>query len=504
MSALPRISGADLAEIARLLTIQDHETGTRTRWVPNVEQTRMWAECSAHRFVYVLKPRQVGASTAACLDDAVWTATCDAAGHRVRCAIVVDTFDKAMERLWVCEDFLRQLGLPHRRADNVIRFPNGSEIVAWSAGSDEVGRSLSIQRLHITELPFWEKPKDAYIALMQGLSLDGECLIETTADIKTPFARDLWREDNEFRKVFFPVTMHDEYRADPTSITDEQFAEVLDNIGAVERDVAAWLVWAVANKCGGDWLKARREYPPTEGDCWAASEGRWVSVTSRVLQPVEVLRVMGVGGDVWPLSIWRKPEQSTGPFRIACDSAKGSGVSRSTVCVVDTADGKLVASFADSTIMGDDHALVAQRAWSHYSRRLEGTDNYERPHLGAEDNTTGQIFIQPARRLGLPVHTFDTTEASQMLGMQEARRAIQLGLLEGPKELAEECDECTRDPVTGKWKGHKDLMMTYGMCMRNVVKKPIGPVPDTRVEHKIDGARIIKNLMRQERMRGWR
>jgi hypothetical protein len=264
---------------------------------------------------------------------------------------------------------------------------------------------------------------------------------------------------------------------------------------------AYWLREIVPNKCAGDTVRAKHEYPQTPEDMFASSDLLWVRRRSRTLDPLEVVRVMGVGGEVWPLLIWRKPEDTSGRIRIAADSAKGSGVSRSTVLVVDAEDGRLCASFADSTIMGDDHALVAQRAWAMYSRaRPDG--GFDRPRLGAEDNTTGQIFIQPAKRLGLPVEPFDTTDASQMLGMQVARRAIQTGLLEGPKELAEECDECTRDPVTGKWKGHKDIMMTYGMCMRGVEPAQRGAAKDTRTEHRIDGRKLILAQMRRER-HGW-
>jgi len=39
------------------------------------------------------------------------------------------------------------------------------------------------------------------------------------------------------------------------------------------------------------------------------------------------------------------------------------------------------------------------------------------------------------------------------------------------------------------------------MCTRDLVRKPFGPPKDTRVEHRIDGRRMILQAQRIERMR---
>ena len=457
-----------------MLTIQDHEAGSRAPWNVNVEQRAIWRACEKHDFVYALKPRQVGASTAVCLEDALWTMTCDADKHRVRCAIVVDTFDKSMERLTVCEDFLKQLGTTHRRANNVIYFPNKSEIVAWSAAADEVGRSLSVQRLHITELPFFESPASVFTSLMQGLSLSGQCVIETTADIRTPFARDLWRANNAFHKMFLPLTLHAEYRADPSSIDEAQWAEA-QAIGITDREVAAWFMWARDNKCGGDMLRARREYPIRVEDCWSASSGRVVEATPPVATLDGTIEVTGMRGDAWHIEVYSDGEdaiQHSGQIVIAIDSAQGVGKTHSIVVAVDKRTRRVLACFADNTILHDDLARVAQTCAMYFKPRAASRTHHDRTQVVCEADGAGRHTAHELSFLGVPHDLFwQSKNNNAERCVVAAKRHIESNGHPAPKVLTEECDELHRDERS-HLKGRKDCLMMYGIAMLTIDASP--------------------------------
>lgn len=502
---LPRVPAGWLHEIASGLKITQLVGGATSKWKPNMEQIAVWKAGEVHQRRYITKSRRRGISTALDLEDAVWTKWMDELGHRVRTGVVLHREDNLAERMFQMANFLEQMyGVSKKEHDAStfsITMPGKSEIFGITAGSSDSSRSEGAQRMRYEEYAFY---RGGIGSIAPSVSLGAQETICTTIDISAPngiTARDVWRDTtNNYAKIFFPFEDAREYRDDPAKISEEQWAWAQKN-NFTRRDSAAyWLTETVPNKCEGDIIRAFREYPIVEDDMFRAGEAKWVRKTPRVLPPIEVVGVLGVAGDVWPLLIYRRPEDTSGRIVFAADSAKGTGISRSTVVGVED-DGRMVACFSDNTIMGDDHARVAKKALELYTRDRNG--RREVPILYAEDNTTGQIFIQPARRIGLPVETFDTDEASQLVGMTEAKRAIELGLLEGPKELAQECDECFRDPLTGKWKGHKDILMTYGMCRRKDVRRKFGPPEDKNDENKIRGKKMLRAAMARQRMGMW-
>jgi hypothetical protein len=492
--SLPVLHAADVEAIARTIEITHHETGARSPWEPNAEQRRYWEECERHRYVYATKPRQIGLSTAANLSDLVFTGAADGARQVVRTAIVVDTWEKALERVRVCSDFAGQLGLEHHASQDRITFPHGSEIVAFTAAGSGVGRSLAVQRYHLTELPYWEQPGPAYGALMQSLSLGGQCTIETTMSTRDAFARELWRNKNEFAKVFFPVEMHTEYRADPSTITDEEW-EWCRSEGFGRRDAAAWWVWVLNTKLGGDRLALMREYPQREEHMFQADSARFIRTTPKATDPSRVYTVAGVEGDSWKVGIWRGPEEGSGQYLIGVDTAAGKERDRSVVIVADKRDGRLCAVLVSDTIMADDLARVALELQNHYRRDDPVTGQQYRVACLIEDNGIGEATCQAGARLGLMYERITTSEESRYQGLTAARRAVESGLLYGPKELAEECDELHRDEL-GRFKGRKDLLMAYGFCARRLV------VDGFRQQEAPDATRIrFKKRILLEQMR---
>lgn len=506
-TAIPRLSGQQIADVARHLRIVDHVTGASSPWQMNAEQTRYLLESERHPFIFVAKPRQIGMTTVVTLDDVLAVQIADSAGHRVRCGIVVDTDEKTRERMSLAADFCKQIGFPVTANTSRIVWPNGSEIVGMTAGGNRAGASTTFQRLHLSELPFWPDPASVYASLMPALSPGGTCVIESTMDTTTSFARDLWRADNGFFKLFFPVEDHLEYRAPAGTLTPEK-ALWLEREGFTDSEAKAWWLWALENLCGGDVVRCMREFPQKPEHMFQAAEQRWVRKTPRVLEPVDRVRVLGVTEE-WVLDIYTKPADCSRDVMIGVDTATGKGQDRSVVAVVDRTSKRLLACFSSDTALGDDVAKVAQAAYQHFTTdyidlRTMKTE-YRRPAMLVEDNTTGQVVIQPLQRLGVPFESFDTDEATKLQGMSEAKRAVEAGILEGPKELAQECDECHRDEY-GKFKGHKDILMACGFCYRRIVAAPpiVTVKQDIAREDRVDGKAMLRRAMREARMNQWR
>lgn len=507
---LPRLDGDDVAAIARTLLITDHATGARVAWDPNAEQLHAWRVCGEWRFVFIAKPRQIGMTTAITLDDVLWTATCDAAGHRVRCGIVVDTDEKTRERMKLCADFCEQLGLEAEIGLTRIVFPNGSEIVGMTAGGNRAGASTTFQRLHLSELPFW--PDDeTYAALMPALSPGGVCVIESTMDTRTPLAARLWRTPNEFEKVFLSVEEHAEYRRDAKGLTAED-EKWLRSEGFTIREAMAWWLWARDTLCGGDTVRTFREFPQLPGHMFQSAAGRWIKIEPKVAKPKKLedgrtwprpFEVPGIDGTTFVALIWREPKETSGQIDMWADTSEGKELSSSAIAGTDKRDGGLVCSFDDGSILGDDLARVAGALQELFTVRTEVLGIAQpvvRPRLRIEANGPGQTTVVAARRLGLSFEEYSMTEERRYQQLLEVKRGVEGGRFpEGPERLAVECAGLHRDEL-GRFVGPKDLLMCIGGCL---VMKREAPYVDVHARPIIDDKQrhVSARRLRQERRR---
>jgi hypothetical protein len=495
--------------LARACRITDHRTGATTPWAPNAEQLEGWRRSEraqrAGRWLYAAKPRQIGNTTARTLELAAWVAVCDRLGHRVRAAIVVDTLDKVRERMAWVSAFSAQLGLGASCNTERAAFPNGSSIDAVSAGSDRLGASGSYQRLLLSELSFWPSHVDTYGSLTATLSLDGFAEIDTTCDVAGGsglLARRLWRDDeNRYDKLFFPVELHDEYRADESLISDEEWAWAQAE-GFTRRDSAAWwLTVAVRDLAAGDLTRAMREFPQRQEHMWSSSTGRWVPITPATTKPIGHLEAGGIR-----VPVWRTYAESSGQLVVAVDTATGKDRDRSAVVVLDKRDHAVCAAYTSNTITLSELATIVRDVCSHYTR-APGFDQWHirdpgyRPDLIVEDNGVGEGTVDRLRVMGLDVQTQTTDVASKHDGLLLAREAIVERRVYGPADLAEECDELHQDEH-GNWQGRKDLLMAIGFALRLCRRSPWVPPTPHKDPTKIDGQAILRS-MRKPRMGGW-
>ena len=225
MGALINPDAEELEEFSRHLDIVDHRTGARTKWPVNVEQRHLWQEGEGHNFLYALKPRQIGISTSESLKDLVFTVINAANGNSVETWLVWDTDTKVRSKIEVIQDFARQLRIPFRRRDNALLFDTAgggrdSAIHGVTAGGNRVGAGMTAHRLHMSELPAWQRASDSYNSLRQSLVLEGQAVIETTMLLGQELPKRLWYDPrNEWRQVFLASRCMRSTGATPTHLT---------------------------------------------------------------------------------------------------------------------------------------------------------------------------------------------------------------------------------------------------------------------------------------------
>lgn len=484
-----------LEELASRLRIVDHVKGATLPWRTTPEQRELWRVAASGEWCYFAKPRQVGATTAATLFAVLWCFCNDTMKNRVRAATVVDADEKTRERARLAADFCAQMGVAHVASTERVVFANGSELVFLTAGGTRAGAGTSFQLLHLSELPFWPAHVDTYGSLLPALGLGGQVIIETTIDVSAPtgrLARELWRGSNRYVRRFFSVEEHaHEYVADPSLITDDEWTAAQAE-GFTRKDSAAWwLKVALPNLVGGDVTRLMREYPQREEHMFQSSSSRWVRATPRQREAQQRVVV-----DNAVIDVWARSEDTSHQLVVGVDTAAGKDKDRSAIAVVDKRDGSLVASLVDGTI--STHTLarcVAEvvRLFTWQDARTVGLDDppIQRPDVVVEDNGIGQGTVDACRALGLQVKAITTDEASKYDGLLLAKDAVEAGRVDGPAELAQECDELHRDDA-GRWKGRKDLLMALGFALREARLAPYR-APETRAQaERVDAMAILR------------
>lgn len=534
----------------------DRLTSSRAPFVANEDQTRWWEVCQRHRYVICAKPRKTGITTATILTDVVETAAADAEGHAFLCVIAIDTDDKAKRLAAQVRDFVTQLGVDARHNEHGVKFRNGSEIVCATAGGFMPGRGTTIHRLHVSELPFWRTPRETYGALRSACADDASIVIETTMDQDDKnFCRDFWRgwardEDTgnsipiaaEFHREFFTVEDHASYRSG-APITDDEWRRCQGEGFTDRRASAWWLKHALPNLCAGDETRLLHDYPQKEGHLFAGASGRVITVTPQIARVVDRITVHGVGGKLWTVEVYVRPEHTSPFIFVPVDTAWGKGpkASRSVVLAVDRTDERVLAALASNTIMYDDLAPVAA-AVKHYYESGDAKVN-RKAELLVEINGSGQATQRELTKMGVSFTSIDQTELGY--GPDEcvkaAKRAIEVlwppapsscarhatitpncaecggiasfamlppdqraAVLEragksrvaGPLELAEECDSLRRE--RNEYVGLKDCLMTYGWSL--VRRRQLGIRDDSWKKDRQDPMRIhVDDRMKEER-----
>lgn len=435
-------------------------------------------------WVMAMKSRRAGFSTLTDAYDCVYTAMNDAAGFVVRTALIWDERDKSMEHLRLCKNFCEQLGFPfvYNATSGRITFPNGSEIVALTAGSGEnLGRGSGYTRYHVSEMPFWKKARVTWNAIQGAIQGGAECTIETTFSLKDPTAAEEWARDNAYAKFFSPVEDEEQYRIpedSPHFRLDAGEEERLRAEGFTSREAMAWWLKKCRDGYGGVWTDCFKDFPQLATHPFTTAAGRWFMVVPKIVDPIMHTTCVGKTGVTWTVPWFIHPEDTSGWLVEAVDTGHGVGADHSSVVVVDKVTRRIVCCFHSNGIQKDDHAIVAMHIHDVITEERIRRGAVSAP-MKVETNGPGKYVYNEIITLGgSPTRVITKNDDDDQETLLAVKRAVESGAAFGPRRLFEETNKLYRQvsddgfSVKG-WKGPKDVSMALGWCYLDIEKNPV-------------------------------
>ena len=238
------------------------------------------------RWMYVLKARQIGATTA--IGGEAFSRALMRPNYRV--LVVADTREAAENIFGIYKRFYDELpDFLKFRCDtsNVreLKFFHGGLIRVTSAGSGGV-RGTTYNFAHLSEFAFWKKPQEAIAAIMQTMSEDATVILETTANGINDAQR-IWQEDNGFEKRF--ISWLDEPSYVLRKAEYEPNAEELNYIRThrLPPERANWYIRTLRTKCAGNQNTFDQEYPITPALAFITSGKKFFTKTYIQTKPPE-------------------------------------------------------------------------------------------------------------------------------------------------------------------------------------------------------------------------
>ena len=309
---------------------------------------------------------------------------------------------------------------PTRSAKEKAQRPGlRSRLRCATAGGRGIGRSDTLQCVHLSEYAFWPEGADGKAATLTGIlqavpSMPGTMVvIESTANGYEDF-KERWDAaaagENDFEAVFFAWFENPEYTMEPapgTEWTPEE-RELMERYALTEGQLQ-WRRWCIANNCGGDLDMFRQEYPSNADEAFLHS-GTGVFDNEQVILRRETAPEPIRRGDfVWDeesgtagapsptrfvpdpggaVKIWKEPIEGH-PYVIGGDTA-GEGSDWFTAFVIDNATGEQAA------------ALRRQYSEPEYVRQIYALGMYyNQAMIGLETNFS-TYPVMKLQELGYP------------------------------------------------------------------------------------------------------
>ena len=234
--------------------------------------------------VIILKARQMGFSTLA--ESIIFKET--ATKFNINSGIVAHKEDSTTNLFNMSKRIYDNLPIelkPEKKASNakeiIFDKENGtglkSKIKCMTAGSEGLGRSDTLNNLHISELAFWPgNKKEAMLGLLQAVPNlpNTMILIESTANGYEYF-KEMWDAaeagENDFIPLFVGWHELEEYKMPYTGfeLTKEEKQLMSDFNLSLEQ--ITWRRWCIRNNCSGDVEQFHQEYPMTPEEAFIAS-----------------------------------------------------------------------------------------------------------------------------------------------------------------------------------------------------------------------------------------
>lgn len=235
-----------------------------------------------------------------------------------------------------------------------------SRIRCATAGGRGIGRSDTLQCVHLSEYAFWPDGADGKASTLAGIlqavpSLPGTMVvIESTANGFEDF-KERWDAavagENDFEPVFFAWFENPDYSmpvVPGTEWTPEE-RELRDAYQLTDEQLQ-WRRWCIANNCGGSLDMFRQEYPASPGEAFLHS-GTGVFDNEQIVLRLERLPSPAGRGEFtdgeWTesetgaITLYELPENGV-PYVLGGDTA-GEGSDYFTAIVINNVTGRIAA-----------------------------------------------------------------------------------------------------------------------------------------------------------------
>jgi hypothetical protein len=466
------------AAIAFFLAFQVQDK-SGTGMVPldlNDEQREVIQALYTLSYLVVLKARQVGISTSIAAFVLLCCINCD----NLPCAIVANDWDNAKGLLAKIKAWAEKLGIKVLGDTEHAVFSNGSTIDAKSAtstteaGTPKLGKSKSYALIWMTEGASWplSTARDQRSSLL-ATALEGALVIdESTGEPGTsnPF-HVTWDAAPEESKLFLSVEKSKIYRASPSLITDEEWAELQADYGFTQRDSAAWWLHAATKgKYAGTPLATMaRSFPVTVEQAWTQKEG--LAIERAV--PVDVVED----------GHWNHYPGATDdePCILGVDTAKGTGGDSSSLVFISQITGRVLRTWRDNRTLTPDFRTIACAAIRKYKPAATvvesngvGTTMYQdlARDLGAE----GFVIVE-----GIASNT-RARDGDKTKRLQIVKQLIESGAVPIGGHLLDEANDSRQD-TKGKSVGRDDCILALSWAVKARADFPfVAPLikPDPR------------------------
>lgn len=240
-----------------------------------------------------------------------------------------------------------------------------SKFKCFTAGGKGVGRSDTINNLHISELAFWQgDKKKTLLGLFQAVpnTPDTMVVIESTAN-GFEYFKELWDDavagKNDFIPIFIGWNELQEYKMPYTGFELTKEEKELQKMYGLSLEQLTWRRWCIANNCGGDIEQFKQEYPINPEEAFI-STGKCYFDKQKIINRIQVVREpikrgsfifdydgLKISNIKWqddekgPIKIYKEPEERR-PYVLSGDTA-GEGSDYFTGHVLDNITGKQVA-----------------------------------------------------------------------------------------------------------------------------------------------------------------
>ena len=330
--------------------------------------------------IIILKARQLGFSTAT--EGIFFKET--VTKSNINTAIVAHKEDSTRNLFNMSKLMYDQLPdaiKPSKKASNaqelVFDNDNGtglkSKIKCFTAGGTGIGRSDTLNNLHLSGLAFWTgDKKETLTGLLQAVPNDPDTMvvIESTAN-GFEYFKELWDNSvagkNDFVPVFIGWNELIDYQMPYTGFELTKEEKELQKTFGLTLEQLTWRRWCIANNCGNDIQQFKQEYPITPeeafistGKCYFEQEKiikrmQEVKDIKPVMQGyfdydyngLRITNIRWIEDKEGAIKIYEKPKKYY-PYVLAGDTA-GEGSDYFIGQVLDNTDGSQVAVLRQET-----------------------------------------------------------------------------------------------------------------------------------------------------------